>query len=205
MFVWAGLDAFRAEVAEVELEVDRLAATGTQLGADPVGYRLDYRLETEAGFVTSLLHVDVRADGWTRSLELRRDGEGVWECRATSEGRTELPPPGGEVAPLAGALDCDLGLSPLTNVMPVRRHGIHAGGGPHDFTMAWVSVPDLALHPSRQRYEFVRATPAGGVVRYACLPRGFSGELELDAEGFVIRYPELAERRYPVIRENPSR
>ena len=33
--------------------------------------------------------------------------------------------------------------------------------------MAWVSVPDLSVHPSRQRYEHVRLDPDDtSVVRY---------------------------------------
>jgi uncharacterized protein len=89
-------------------------------------------------------------------------------------------------------LDCDLALSPLTNAMPILRHGLHEQPGSADFTMAWVDVPSLAVHESRQRYEHV----APGVVRF--VDRGqfdvFTAELELDRDGLVVRYPGLAER-----------
>jgi hypothetical protein len=74
--------------------------------------------------------------------------------------------------------------------MPVRRHGLHEAPGAVDFLMAWVAVPALAVSPSRQRYEHVRP----GVVRYVGEHRGYVGELELDADGLVVHYPELARR-----------
>jgi Uncharacterized protein conserved in bacteria len=91
---------------------------------------------------------------------------------------------------LDGALDCDLAFSPLTNLMPVRRSALHVEQGAHDFAMAWVSVPDLAVHRSPQRYEHVRP----GVVRFVSLDSDFTAELELDSDGLVVRYPRLSER-----------
>ncbi len=85
---------------------------------------------------------------------------------------------------LAGALDCDLALSPLTNFMPIKRNG----EGPGDYVMAWVSVPDLRVHRSEQRYEPL----ADGRVRFSS--PGFTADLELDEDGFVAHYPGLAER-----------
>jgi hypothetical protein len=88
-----------------------------------------------------------------------------------------------------GALDCDLAFSPLTNFMPAAR----LGAEPADHVMAWVSVPDLAVLRSEQRYE-----PAGdGRVRYVGLDHDFTAVLELDEAGFVTRYPGLAERVAP--------
>ena len=88
----------------------------------------------------------------------------------------------------AGHDHFDLGYSPLFNTLPVRRHGLHDGGEPREFAMAWISVPDLAVRRSEQRYEPVQP----GIVRYRS--GAFSVDLELDEEGFVIRYPGLAER-----------
>jgi hypothetical protein len=73
--------------------------------------------------------------------------------------------------------------------MPVRRHALHQDPGACDFAMAWVSVPDLAVHRSPQRYEHLRR----GVVRFASLDGDFTADLELDSDGLVIRYPQLAE------------
>jgi hypothetical protein len=89
------------------------------------------------------------------------------------------------------AEDCDLALSPLTNTMPVLRHELLSGGGPVDFTMAWISVPDLAVHVSGQRYTFVRMESDVSVIRYESSSRDFVAELRYDADGLVIEYPGI--------------
>jgi len=192
--MWSGIDAWRAEAATIETGAGGLSADGTQLGAEPVPYRLDYELEVAEHWITRRLHVRARGVDWRRELDLRHDGHGAWTAQASAEGDAQLPAPGGDVATLDGALDCDLGLCPLTNVMPVRRHELHLRPGEMDFLMAWVSVPDLGLHPSRQRYEHVGRRDDRLVVRYIGEHRSFVGELELDDDGFVLLYPQLAQR-----------
>jgi uncharacterized protein len=161
-----------------------------------VSYRLDYRLEAPDGFITRRLELECAGEGWWRGLTLAHDGGGSWSCEAEAEGDVDLLAPGGHAESLSGALDCDLGFSPLTNTMPIRRHGLHEGNGAHDFLMAWVSVPDLAVHAYAQRYEHLRRDDEGAVVRFLDrgLFDGFVADLELDADGFVAIYPELARR-----------
>jgi hypothetical protein len=192
LVVWEGIDDWRAEVAEVELTDDGVCATGTQLGVDPMPYRLDYTLEAREQFITTRLQVEVTGEGWSRRLHLMHDGAGRWTCDAGADGKVDLPPPGGDARALAGALDCDLGLSPLTNLMPVRRHRLNELAGACDLVMAWVFVPALEVVPYGQRYEHVRRD----VVRFVDrgLSPGFEAELELDADGLVRLYPELARR-----------
>jgi hypothetical protein len=188
---WIKSNPAGAELADVVIEGRRLAASGVAIGSAPTAYRLDYQLETRDDFITSGLLVTTRGQGWRRNLDLRRAPSGEWTIRTESEGFLALPDPGGDVADVSEALDCDLGLSPLTNSMPVLRHGLLRDGGPVDFLMAWVSVPDLSVHPSRQRYTFVRPTPGGAVVRYESLESDFTAELTIDADGLVVDYPGI--------------
>jgi hypothetical protein len=89
-----------------------------------------------------------------------------------------------------GAVDCDVAFSPVTNAMPVLRSGLAQRSGAEDFVMAWVAVPELTVHASRQRYENV----SDGIVRFRSLDVDFTTDLELDADGLVLRYPTMAER-----------
>jgi uncharacterized protein len=187
--VWRGLDAWRSEYADVWLHMDRLIARGTQLGVEPEPYRLQYALDTASGFATARLTVDSSGAGWSRRLDLVRDENGAWRISADGTGEAELPPPGGEPETVAGALDCDIAFSPLTNTMPILRSRLLQGGGPVDLAMAWVSVPDLQVHRSEQRYEPIDERH----VRFVGEDGTFVAELELDGEGLVTRYPELAE------------
>src|SRR5579864_2094251 len=90
------------------------------------------------------------------------------------------------------ARDCDLGLSPLTNSLPVLRHGLLDGGGPIDFHMAWVAVPELAVHASPQRYTFVRRQADVAIVRYESLDSDFVADISFDSNGLVLEYPRIA-------------
>lgn len=169
---WNGTDEWRQEVCEVTLSADGLAATGAQLGARPKPYRAAYELEVRGNWVTRRLRVEVAGVG---TLELRHDGKGTWAGAANA-------------AELEGVLDCDLAFSPLTNVMPIRRHGLHEQPGAVELEIAWVSLPDLGVHRDHQRYEHL----APGRVRYSS--GEFTADLELDADGLVRTYPGLAAR-----------
>jgi len=188
-----------AEFAEVSLSGTSLRATGVAVGADPLPYRLDYELECADDFVTRSLTVQTRGATWSRHLALLRDPRGVWTVEASADGEADLPPPGGDPAAFAAALDCDLGECPVTNSMPVLRHNLLHGGAPRDFVMAWVSVPDLAVGPSAQRYTFVgRPTaatstqPAAAVIRYES--GTFRADVLFDEDGLVVDYPGIGRR-----------
>lgn len=178
-----------AELATVELTDGSLAATGTAIGGDPLPYRLEYELATGAGYVTTRLWVRTEGPGgWSRTLELM-NAEGDWTIRAEAAGDVDLPPPGGGTDVLRGALDCDLGLSPLTNTMPVLRSGFLAEREPEEYLMAWVSVPDLQVIPSRQTYSFVRRAGADSVVNYHS--PGFTEDIVFGPDGLVRGYPSI--------------
>ncbi|WP_394845476.1 putative glycolipid-binding domain-containing protein [Pendulispora brunnea] len=186
-----------AELAEVELLEDRLTARGIAIGSDPLPYRLEYELLTVADYVTSRLQVrvaghDATHGPWSRSLKLVRDLDGHWTVETHHEGHAPLPPPGGNADEFQGAVDCDLGLSPLTNTMPVLRSRMLEGGGPLEHLMAWVSVPDLTVHASPQTYTFVRREGANAIVNYAS--PGFTQDIVFDGDGLVLDYPSIGRR-----------
>jgi len=195
---WSKAEPFGAEFVEAQIESDRLAARGVAIGSEPLLYRLDYELETGPGFVTVRLVLTSRGDGWARSLDLRRAPSGIWEETWKEDGVGRVLGLRGatDLGGLAGALDVDLGLSPLLNTPPVLRHGLLRGAGSVDLVMAWVSVPDLAVHRSPQRYSFVRTiNDEGSVVRFESLAEdGFKADITYDADGFVLDYPGIAKR-----------
>jgi hypothetical protein len=85
--------------------------------------------------------------------------------------------------------------------MPVLRHGLLGGGGPVEFLMAWVSVPWLAVTPSRQLYAYLRPGTADelglsaavdGPISLIRFQSGdFSADVAFDAQGLVVDYPAL--------------
>jgi uncharacterized protein len=194
---WVKDNPFGVEFAEIQLATDRLMAKGVAIGTWPAHYRLDYELETVADFITSRLHVTARGEGWNRMLDLRRGQARGWQLLAEDDGELDLPSSGGDPAAFADALDCDLALSPVTNLMPVLRHDLLSGNGQIELMTAWVSVPDLSVRPDGQRYSYVRAGPECHVLRYESADGTFVADITLDREGLVIDYPGIARRLAP--------
>jgi uncharacterized protein len=194
---WSKSAPFGAEYVEVTFRADALSADGVAIGSEPFPYRLDYTLRTGPGFVTAEVDVRSRGDGWERRLVLARSTAGAWTAETTSRGDPSLPPPGGDTASFGGALDPDLGLSPLFNSMPVLRHGLHEGGVTDDFLMVWISVPDLSIHPSPQRYTFrERLADGNRLVRFEAFGEGvdFAADVVFDPQGLVVDYPGIGAR-----------
>jgi hypothetical protein len=193
--VWTGVEEWLTESAAVDLGDDGLSATGTQLGADPVPFRVDYRLEAP-DFVTRELELTAAAEGWQRHLLLRHDGSGAWDADVEDDGQVPGGSWDGSLPDLSKALDIDIENSPLTNTMPILRHGFDREGS-GDFVMAFVTTPSLRVEASPQRYEHVSGTGDGSVVRYISRDGDFTAELVIDAEGLLAFYPRLARRVEP--------
>ena len=82
----------------------------------------------------------------------------------------------------------DLFASPFFNSLPEMRDGLLDDGDPRDYVMRFVSLPQLDVVRSEQRYE-----PRGGrVVRYAS--GSFAADIAFDADGFVTSYEGFLER-----------
>jgi hypothetical protein len=176
VITWEVSESKGIETAWTELGADALRARGRAVGTSPQPYWISYELDTADGFVTRRLHVTAESADGVRTLDLRHDGAGGWTAN------------GARLPDVDGALDCDLGLCPLTNTMPVLRHGLHLAPGEREFLMAWVSVPDLAVVPSRQTYAYL----GRGLIRF--VSGDFRSDITFDDDGFVVDYPGLATR-----------
>jgi hypothetical protein len=81
--------------------------------------------------------------------------------------------------------------------MPVLRHDLHNGGSAEDFLMIWISVPDLSIHASPQRYTFLeRRSGVQRLVRFEAVGKGedFVADVQFDSDGLVVDYPGIASR-----------
>ncbi|HEX5597011.1 MAG TPA: putative glycolipid-binding domain-containing protein [Micromonosporaceae bacterium] len=177
-----------------------LLAHGTAQAAIPVPYTCRYELTTDETWAAKRLVVSVEGAGWLRSVRLESSG-GQWRVSTAEEGDLDAalaaarqPPVGlpGTEDPgrLDDAVDVDLGAAPLFNALPVRRLGLQDAppGTSHTLKVVWVLVPSLLVVPAEQTYTALE----GGNVHYAS--EGFSADLQLDADGYVLNYPGLAQR-----------
>ncbi len=209
---WQGVDEpKRFSSAKVRFAEESLNAHGESWTED---YELTWQLSTRGNWVTDRLEVRVvglrsNRSSLNRALFLQRSPTGVWSSQTVRSETTEpnassvfagLARPGiAEPTTLAGALDCDLGLCPLTNTMPIRRLGLHHRSLPdvseRELLTAWVEVPSLRVVASRQAYA--KRVEDGGRVRYRSVGVDFVTQLEVDHDGLVLQYPGLARQTQP--------
>lgn len=127
-----------------------------------------YRVRADRSGITRRARIVSRIE--ERLIE--RDAAGRWEMD------------GQDVPEVAGALDIDLGFTPATNTLPIRRLGL-AVGETEDVTVAWFDPADRRLKPLRQRYARLDAHR----YRYSSPDHGFEADLTVDDFGAVTHYP----------------
>jgi hypothetical protein len=136
-----------------------------------------YAVACDGSWRTRWAEVTCTCGAATRTLELTVTGDRWLEA-------------GREHREVRGAVDVDLGWTPATNTLPIRRLGLRPGQRSGIVTAAWVRFPTLQLEPLPQEYERLderryRYTSGGGI---------FSAELSVDEEGLVVDYGDLWER-----------
>ena len=197
--LWVRTDVAGADQALVD---DRrgISARGTALAADPLPYACRYQLRTDESWAAEGLEVSCEGAGWLRTLRLEH-AAGRWRASTAEQGDLDAAlaaagqPTAGlpgteEPERLADAIDVDLSASPLFNTLPVRRLRLRdaAPGRSHSISVVWVLVPSLRVVPVKQVYTVLD----GGNVRFAS--EGFTADLTLDSDGYVVHYPGLADR-----------
>lgn len=89
---------------------------------------------------------------------------------------------------LNGCLDIDLGFSPATNLLPIKRLAL-AIGESRTVTAAWLRFPSMTLVPLNQIYTRETVTR----YRYESPENNFISAVETNGHGFVTSYPGLWE------------
>lgn len=156
-------------------------------------------------------HYFVRADNLLRTREVRLDYVGGPRMHIQVDERGNWFDVIGNsvIASLAGCLDVDMGVTPATNTLAIKRLDLQVHAS-QDIVVAY--VPLLAQidgvflpRPARQRYTCLRV---GQCYRYEGIFRGFAAELELDEHGLALDYPETFRRvrdLQPCSRVNPEK
>ena len=125
------------------------------------------------------LTITVRSDTANAALVLASGGRG-W--RADGRQRPDLD----------GCTDIDIDCTPLTNTLPIRRLDWSAAAA-YDIDVAYITVPDLAVHRERQRYRRL-GDDQPGPSRFRYEAGSFRAELHVDNNGLVIDYPGIWRR-----------
>ncbi len=157
-----------------------LSMVGTVLGSEgglPV--RVEYRILADRAGTTTAVHVRDLRGFETRTLSLERDAKGRWTVDGAARGT------------LKGCTDVDLGCSPATNTLPIRRLRL-AIGASKTIQAAWVRFPDLVVVKAAQTYTRLDEL----TWRYAS--GTFEADLTVDEDGLVVAYADWRRTGYAV-------
>jgi hypothetical protein len=134
---------------------------------DGTSVEIDYAVETRPDWSTRSARISIPA--LATSFEVEVGDGGMWVID------------GDHRAELDGCLDIDLGWTPSTNTLPIRRLRL-ATGVPTTARVTWLKWSELVFIPAEQTY-----TKRGdGTFTYAS--DNFSADLEVDEHGVVITY-----------------
>ncbi|MGZ4890548.1 MAG: putative glycolipid-binding domain-containing protein [Candidatus Angelobacter sp.] len=136
-----------------------------------------YEIVCDRSFRTRRANVSVRDAAGERTLQI-----------ATESGRWYEN--GRENQTVKGAVDIDLGWSPSTNTLPIRRLGLKIGDASGEFIAAWVRFPELTLQPLPQEYLRLAARH----YRYSSRSGAFVVNLLVDDDDLMLDYEGFWQR-----------
>ena len=119
------------------------------------------------------------------SVRLERGSDPPRELAIEADGLGRWMVDGKERSDLYGCTDVDIGVTPSTNTLPIRRLAEMAAGEAEQVRAAWVRFPELTVQVLDQVYNRL------GIDRWLYRSgNDFQAELLVDELGVVIAYGE---------------
>jgi uncharacterized protein len=161
---WQRLISFGAEHCNLKRNPEGWALEGVALALfDRQLGRVTYSVLVDTAWQTYRAEINMQLDGIERNLHLSSNKQGQWWLGDQ------------EIASLNGCMDIDLGVTPSTNTLPIRRLELLVSES-ETVTAAWVRFPELTVEPLPQRYSRLSSTR----YRYESSGGAFVAELEVD-------------------------
>lgn len=166
--LWTSAELASAEHFTLESQAGGQLLSGTTVVVfDDRPAHIRYSVGVDHEWRTGAVDVEI-VDDRQRTVQMRVD-DGAW--RVDSVARADL----------VGCVDVDLGWTPATNTLPIRRLRLDIGESA-EITAAWLKFPELVVVANRQRY--VRE----GDRRWRYVSGEYDFVLETNADGVVTRY-----------------
>ncbi len=144
----------------------------------------NYRINVDLTWATRAVSVTVKRGGALRGqLQLEVNEFREWSIRR-APGAPFIHQP-----EFDGLVDIDLGCTPATNLLPIRRFDL-AIGESREATAVWITFPGLEIQKLPQRYTRLTARE----YRYESFLTGFEAVLQVDDFGVVDRYADVWDR-----------
>ena len=171
---WKRVDTTGIERFQMERQASGSTLRGTiVLVQDGIPFEARYEVRCDQAWVTRAVVVDLRGPEGDRSLRITAES-GRWSAD------------GGPLEAVRGCIDVDLGWTPSTNILPIRRLDLGVGES-KSVTAAWVRFPELTVEPLSQEYRRLDERR----YRYSSAGGRFVAELEVDEDGLVTTYGQI--------------
>ena len=175
IILWRRIDLPGHDIACLDPLADGWKLSGTAIFSSPQGpAHLDYAIFCDPAWRTKSAHITGSIGAQPTDLSLSVTADRRWYLN------------GVECAEVEGCLDLDLGFSPSTNLLPIRRLAL-AVGQQAEVRAAWLPFPSLRFELLPQIYR--RLTDR--TYRYESSGGRFVRTLDVNAAGFVTHYPGL--------------
>jgi hypothetical protein len=179
---WTDWDHEGREDCKLVQSEDGICLEGVVTGTRNSTYQAHYLVRTDASLHTREVVVEYTNGP---KLHIISDGQGNWKDHATGK---PLPS-------LQGCFDVDIGVTPATNTLPIKRLGLRKGQS-QDITVCYVPLPsqiegEFAAQRAEQRYTCVEQDRS---YLYEGIFRNFRAVLEVDESGLVMDYPDTFRR-----------
>lgn len=171
------------ESVRVQLYGKRIKANGRIVSAasdTSPAFGAFYELQTDESGATKRFGLTVTLAERERQLAIARDEENMWLITDHQGERR---------SGYNGALDVDLVFSPFFNALPIRRLGIHEKAEMIALPMVYVNVPKMSVDAATVSYA-----SEGRLDGIKLRSPVADTTVTVDADGFIVDYPGLAER-----------
>jgi len=185
MLTWRSRDARRMESVRVQLSGKRIKANGRIVAAEAdtnPAFAAYYDLLTDETGATKRLGMTVTVAERERQLVVARDEENMWLV-TDHQGESR--------AAYQGALDVDVVFSPFFNALPIRRVGLNERADSITVPTIYVRLPEMSVTSAVVSYNSPAAGAREGIKVHSPVS---DVTLTVDADGFIVNYPDLAER-----------
>jgi uncharacterized protein len=175
--LWRRIDHQGLELCQVEVSKKAITLGGLViLNFEGRIFRIEYDVTCGPDWQTESARIQSTEGSKVRRLEMAVDARRRWTVN------------GKPVPAVDGCIDIDLGFSPSTNLLPIRRLHL-VKGVPVRTTAAWVEFPSFKVKPLKQTYKRRNTY----TIFYESGDGEFQRELEVNSRGIVTKYPGVWE------------
>ena len=173
--LWRRLDVPGHDACRLLQTEDGWRLSGTAVFAlDGSPAVVGYDVASDAEWRTTKAFVTGWAGAANVAISVARGNDGMWLFN------------GSAVTGLEDCMDLDLGFTPATNLLQLKRLALRIGK-PAEFPVAWIDLGSNLPERLLQRYERI----GENMYRYESPQSRYRATLETTATGFIRVYPDL--------------